>query len=132
MNIPILLPLFKNKITVTNSNYSEKLSAISDVIIANDNNIGALYTALHQMKSIFQEVAIVNPDSPEYITDLHHATGKAIGPRWAELCIDDLMRTKRFSKGTYHAIVDTLAKKKENLWYFCMLEQVRLQRLSCI
>lgn len=94
------------------TNYSEKLSAISDVIIANDSNIGALYTALHQMKSIFQEVAVVNPDSPEYITDLHHATGKAIGPRWAELCIDDLMRTKRFSKGTYHAIVDTLAKKK--------------------
>ncbi len=90
----------------------EKLSAISDVIIADDTDFSNLYHSLHQMKSIFQEIAGIDPEHPEYIKDIHHDTGKAIGPRWAELCIDDLMRTKRFSKGTYHAILDTLAKKK--------------------
>jgi predicted RNA methylase len=91
----------------------KKLSAISDVIIAEEINFIQLRDTLHEMKSLFNIISEIDTESPAFEKDIHHETGKAIGPKWAELCIDDIMRTKRFSKGAFHAITDVLKNKKE-------------------
>jgi hypothetical protein len=98
---------------VVSQNYITKLSAISDVIIAEEINFLDLRDKLHEMKSLFKTIAELDDQDPNFTKDVHHETGKAIGPRWAELCIDDMMRTKRFSKGAYHAITETLKHKKD-------------------
>lgn len=85
-------------------NYRERLSKIAHVILQEPIDYGALYHSLHEMKRIFLEVSQMDSDQQNYRQDIKHETGKAIGPEWAALCIDDLMRTKRFISGTYKAI----------------------------
>lgn len=96
---------------LTKNELLENLAEISDVILANDIDYNKLRESLVELKKLFFEVSDVQTNAPEYIEDIHHETGKAIGPKWAELCIDDIMRTKRFSKGAFHAIED---RKKQN------------------
>lgn len=90
------------------------MSAISDVILAEEINFIQLRDSLHEMKSVFNIISEIDTENPAFDKDIYHETGKAIGPKWAELCIDDIMRTKRFSKGTFHAITDLLKAKKKN------------------
>lgn len=99
---------------MSTSIHFEKLSAISDVIIAEEINFIQLRDSLHEMKSVFNIISEIDTENPAFDKDIYHETGKAIGPKWAELCIDDIMRTKRFSKGAFHAITDVLKTKKAN------------------
>ncbi len=99
---------------MSTSIHLEKLSAISDVILAEEIHFIQLRDSLHEMKSIFNIISEIDTENPAFDKDIYHETGKAIGPKWAELCIDDIMRTKRFSKGTFHAITDLLKTKKAN------------------
>jgi predicted RNA methylase len=96
--------------TITTPFFS-KLSKISDVILADEINFSDLLTSLTDMKSLFMEVSEIDTESPEFTQDIHLTTGKAIGPYWAGLCVDDLLRTKRFSKGAFQAIEEMKSKK---------------------
>lgn len=95
----------------TNSIFLSELSKISDIILADEINFLDLSNALTNMKALFMEVSELDTESPEFTEDIHLTTGKAIGPFWAGLCVDDLMRTKRFSKGAFLAIEEM---KKRN------------------
>lgn len=106
---------FVKKISMTDSTkatFLSKLSKISDTILANEINFADLSTSLTEMKSLFMKASEIDVESPEYIEDIHLTTGKAIGPHWAGLCVDDLLRTKRFSKGAFQAI-EEMRKRKE-------------------
>lgn len=92
--------------------FQYELSEISDVILADDINFSDLSISLANMKTLFMKVSEIDPTLPEYKEDIHHKTGKAIGPQWAGLCVDDLLRTKRFIKGTFHAIQEAKSKKQ--------------------
>lgn len=98
----------------------KKLSRITTIIIDDELHYLNLFNALKDLKKLFLEVSEVDINAPEYLDDIHHGTGKAIGPKWAELCIDDIMRTKQFMKGTLKAIRKSLKtnnKKPVTLLY---------------
>lgn len=88
-----------------------ELSEISDILLADEINFSDLSTSLANMKTLLMKVSEIDPSLPEYKLDIHHETGKAIGPQWAGLCVDDLLRTKRFTKGAFNAIQEIKAKK---------------------
>jgi hypothetical protein len=90
--------------------FRDDLSNIARVIIEDTNNYGDLLVVLRDLKSLFFQVSELDITSEEYIQDIHHTTGKAIGTNWAARCIDDLLRTKRFIKGTHKAILAALKK----------------------
>ena len=92
--------------------FVDKLSEITKVILEDTLNYADLSAALKGLKTLFFEASEIDTTSEEYKQDIHHATGKAIGTNWAAMCIDDLLRTKRFIKGTQKAI--QFALKKNN------------------
>ncbi len=96
------------------NDYQKQLSKITDVLLDDNINYGQLRNSLIELKSLFIEVSEIDKNQVEYELDIHHATGKAIGPKWAELCIDDILRTKQFTKGTYKAIKNKIELKKNN------------------
>jgi predicted RNA methylase len=98
---------------MTQENQLSKLSRICDVIIDDTINFAQLHQSLSEMKQLFLAISEIDMNSDYSLQDIHHETGKAIGPKWAELCIDDLLRTKRFSKGAFEAISLLLKSKKE-------------------
>jgi hypothetical protein len=94
------------------SKFSHKLSEITKIILEDKINYGDLFNALKNLKTLFYEVSEIDTNATEYGNDIHHETGKAIAPLWAGMCIDDLLRTKHFIKGTYKAIKKSLETKK--------------------
>ena len=94
------------------SNYLKTISEITDVILAEEINFLDLSTSLSQLKSIFIEVSELDTSSPEYKEDIYHSNGKAIGTEWAAMCVNDLFRTKRFSKGVFNAVKSLISKKQ--------------------
>lgn len=91
-----------------------QLSKITDVLLEDTIHYGLLRNALIELKSLFIKVSEIDKNQEDYELDIHHTTGKAIGPKWAELCIDDNLRTKQFIKGTYKAILKKIELKKNN------------------
>lgn len=92
--------------------YSDELGRITNIILEDRINYGTLVPALKDLKSLFMTVTGTNLEDEESRKDLYHATGKAIGPQWAAMCIDDMLRTKHFMAGTCKAIRSKLEEKK--------------------
>lgn len=96
------------------SKFLLQLSEITKIILEDKINYADLFSGLKDLKALFYEVSEIDITASEYGTDIHHETGKAIAPLWAGMCIDDLLRTKHFIKGTYKAIKKSLETKKGN------------------
>lgn len=91
--------------------FSNRLAQITEVILEEAIDYGRLSEALKKLKALFTEACGLDMSSDEYKKDIYHSTGKAIGTEWAAMCIDDLMRTKRFISGTHKAIREALKQK---------------------
>lgn len=90
-----------------------RLKAITKKILFDDINLGELRETLQELKEIFIEVSKIDRNHPNYEKDINHNTGIAVGTKWAELCVDDFIRTQKFLKGTYLAIKNKLLAKKD-------------------
>ncbi len=96
-----------------NSNkYNEKLSHCTKAIIEEQLDFLNLKNAINDLKLLFEEVSEIDLHHPSAETHVFLKTGKAIGSKWAGMCVDDFMRTKRFVTGLYKAVKDTLQKNK--------------------
>ena len=84
----------------------QKLSEITDVILGPLDNYLALKNSLDDLKALFIEISGLDVNAEENSENLHLESGKAIGPRWAGMCIEDLLRTKHFICGIDKAIKD--------------------------
>ena len=99
--------------TSTKDEFRKELDEISDIILNRNTNLGQLRNSLMDLKSLFFNVSEIDSTSADYLLDIHNETGKAVGPKWAELCIDDIMRTQQFIRGTHAAIQSVLETNKE-------------------
>jgi predicted RNA methylase len=97
-----------------------KLALISEKLIHHNLYPIELQKVLYELKMLYSAVSGLDKGSASYTLDIHHSTGKAVGTKWAELCIDDMMRTQKFIKGAYLAVKEKLAvvdKKTVTLLY---------------
>lgn len=88
------------------------LHQITQVLIAEELDFAKLQQAVVAYRELLTQQNQLVDNSEEALADIELETGRAIGTTWAALCIDDLVRTKRFVKGLYEAVKDCLEKKE--------------------
>ena len=92
-----------------------KLAEITDVILSQNTDYKILKDTLDKLTALFLSTSKLNIDADVNATHLHLASGKAIGLKWAAMCIQDLIRTKQFMSGVNKAILDKQKIKTEGL-----------------
>jgi len=91
-----------------------KLAEITDVILSQNTDYAILKDSLDKLTALFLSASKLNIDADVNATHLHLASGKAIGLKWAAMCIQDLIRTKQFMSGVNKAILDKQKTKTED------------------
>ncbi|MEZ4778778.1 MAG: hypothetical protein R2786_05275 [Flavobacteriaceae bacterium] len=83
----------------------KNLSEISSVLLHNKSSFGETFQALKSYKALLQKATSLDFDIEESRDNIYTDSGKAIGPSWANLCVDDMQRTQKFCSGLYKAVV---------------------------
>jgi len=94
-------------------NHLKKLTEISGILLNEEENFGTLFTASKNLKELLlsvSELPIINTGEDE---NLYTDSGKAVGVKWASLCVNDFIRTKRFCTGLFKAVKKKVSEKKE-------------------
>lgn len=88
-----------------------ELANIADILYKKDAHYGKIFEASRRLRDLMQIAS--NKEYVDRIDDdtIYTNSGKAIGIKWAILCVEDIMRTKKFCKGIYMAIKKIKAKK---------------------
>lgn len=94
--------------------YLAELSEITTVILSPEMDYIALKENLDSLSSLFLKVSKLNMDADINAEHLLLPAGKAIGLKWAAMCIEDMVRTKRFISGIHRAILDKQKLKKNS------------------
>jgi predicted RNA methylase len=94
-------------------NSLEKLHVITERLLNTDTYAyGALRATVHELYDYLVQISGVNPEDEKNRNNrLYMDNGYAIGLTWAAMCIQDLMRTKKFVDGLYEAVCDIKKKK---------------------
>lgn len=89
----------------------KELAHITDVLL--DDNTGA--TLLEETLELYRDILLtasgIDLGGEVEMDCLHTGAGVAIGTTWAALCIDDLLRTKRFVSGLFQAVSTVAARR---------------------
>lgn len=100
------------------TDYKKRLRAITEVFLSEELDYLELSTAIKNYKEFVSELSIFKLEDEEARKNLFFENGVAIGTTWAAMCIDDMMRTKRFIQGIFKAIEDLRATKTGTLQVF--------------
>jgi len=93
-------------------NHIKTLQKIGQTFKKDKTDFLELTEAINDLKKITQELSAININEESNKQDVYLNNGKALGTTWAAMCIDDILRTKKFTKGIFKAI-DSL-KEKQN------------------
>jgi predicted RNA methylase len=88
-----------------------QLKEITAVFLEEKTDYLKLAGAIKDYKRLLTELSEIEDDDAGR-NDMYFENGKALGTTWAAMCIDDLMRTKRFIKGLYKAVQFVKKSKK--------------------
>jgi len=91
------------------------LLELTQVFLAAELDYVQLQRAAQAYREILTKQANFQEQSEDSRRDVRLTSGKAIGSTWAALCIDDLLRTKRFIKGVYTAVQSLLEGGKTSV-----------------
>jgi len=83
---------------------SKNLAHIADVLLDDDTGGDLLSETLELYRDILLTASGLDLGGDLEMGCIHTGAGVAIGTTWAALCLDDKLRTKRFSSGLYRAI----------------------------
>ena len=99
---------------MTPSEANQKLSEITDVILNDELDIQTYKKALDDLKNLLFGVSGLNFNAKINEQNIQLDNGQAIGPKWAGLCMEDVLRTQRFMRAIYKAVeVKRKDKKSE-------------------
>lgn len=93
----------------------KNLDEIAEIIYNDESSFGELLMAVKAYGILLSEATGFDIDVPEAQTDIFTDSGKVIASKWARLCVDDYLRTKRFSNGLYKAILSKKEEGKEKI-----------------
>jgi predicted RNA methylase len=91
--------------------HSNDLARILDVLLDDNTGGDLLNETLDHYRDILLTASGIDLGGQDSLDCVHTGAGVAIGTTWAALCIDDLLRTKRFVSGLY-AAVKTVADRR--------------------
>ena len=91
----------------------EKLRQITTVFLEEELDYQRLTKAIKEYKDLLVELSGVELESDLHRKDIRFDNGIAIGTTWAAMCIDDIVRTRQFIRGTIKAIEDLLKIKSK-------------------
>jgi hypothetical protein len=87
-----------------------RLNALTGVLLdTGKHEYGNLQVAVRQLYDFLVALASVDTNDDANKEFLMLDSGKAIGPTFAAMCLNEMLRTKRFVDGVYQAVCDTLA-----------------------
>lgn len=89
-------------------NIKKNLAEITQKLIGENDNSLALKKTLAEFKFLLEKVSGLNQEAPINSENIMLPTGKAIGPKWAGMCLEDIPRTHKFIKGIYGAVQKVL------------------------
>jgi len=81
-----------------------KLALITSSLLEEEDHIPTIAKATDDLFHLLMEITQLNPEEEIHKTPVLLPDGKGIGPYWAAMCINDLMRTKKFVRGLFCAI----------------------------
>ncbi len=84
--------------------HSKDLAHILQVLLDDETGGDLLSTTLDLYRDILLTASGIDLGGETEMGCLHTGAGVAIGTTWAALCIDDVLRTKRFVSGLYQAV----------------------------
>lgn len=91
--------------------HHQKLADITNVLLDDQTRGELLSETLDLYRDILLTASGIDLGGEEEMDCVHTGAGVAIGTTWAALCIDDLLRTKRFVSGLYLAVTAVLARR---------------------
>ena len=91
-------------------NVKKELAEITQKLTAKNVDSLELQNAIADLKSLLEKVSGLNQEAPINSENIMLPTGKAIGPKWAGMCLEDMPRTYKFIKGIHGAVQKVLAE----------------------
>lgn len=91
--------------------HHQSLADITDVLLDDQTRGVLLSETLDLYRDILLTASGIDLGGEEEMDCVHTGAGVAIGTTWAALCIDDLLRTKRFISGLYRAVTSVMARR---------------------
>lgn len=92
--------------------YTYEFKKITEELLSPTLDYYDLTQAIEEWKKILFELTALDLNEASLRENIHSESGKAIGTTWAAMCLDDIVRTKRFIKGIFHAVEDLMKIKK--------------------
>lgn len=93
----------------------EELLRIADVYLEDTVDYKKLSQVTIDYKTLLYSLNNKDLNTREGRKHIYMNNGLAIGPLWAALCLDDIMRTRQFIRGTHKAITDKLAQTNDTI-----------------
>lgn len=95
--------------------YRDELLKIGAVFQKEEIDFLELSSAINTYKQIIYTLTNIDIYSDESRQDIHSSNGKAIGTTWAAMCLEDILRTKKFINGVFKAIEKLKQQGKETI-----------------
>ncbi|WP_299335931.1 hypothetical protein [uncultured Psychroserpens sp.] len=86
----------------------QELLRITATYFENTIDYGRLTTSSKAYGDLLKRIIDTELDHREAREDIHFNNGKALGPLWAAMCLDDIMRTRQFVRGIEKAFKDKI------------------------
>jgi hypothetical protein len=87
----------------------ERLKKAVEILLVEENDYFLMTQAINEMHDIYSSISGFSSrvnDSIE-VNETLTSNGKAIAPVYAGRCLFDIMRTKQFIRGIYHAVIES-------------------------
>lgn len=88
----------------------KKLAKITEKLLSENIENAFLKKSLEELKLLLVEVSGLNQEAAVNSENIFLSSGKAIGPKWAGMCLEDIPRTHKFIKAIHQAVQETLKK----------------------
>lgn len=95
--------------------YRDELLKIGAVFQKEEIDYMELSAAINNYKQIIYALTNIDVHSDVSRQDIHSSNGKAIGTTWAAMCLEDMVRTKKFVNGVFKAIAKLKQERKQTI-----------------
>ncbi len=87
-----------------------ELAAVTQKIISEPINTASLKNTIDSFKLLLEKITGLDQEAEVNSQNINLPTGKAIGPKWAGMCLEDAIRTYKFIRGINEGVKNSLKK----------------------